>query len=115
MYIDQSCFFLLSVSPNGSISTNPKNITDVRNASVTFECSADGGPSNTFYWVKDDSLSVDTSDLPTSLDNVVATGDTLTLESINGSSGGDYTCVVFNEAGFDIAAVTLYVSPSINP
>ncbi len=80
---------------------------------MTFECSADGGPNNMFYWVLDDTQSVDTTDLPASLNNVVEMGETLTLNSVNGSSGGTYTCVAFNDAGFDTASVVLYVSPEI--
>ena len=66
-----------------------------------------------FYWVMDDTQSVNTTNLPASLDNVVGTGETLTLNSVIGSSGGTYTCVAFNDAGFDTASVMLYVSPEI--
>ena len=61
----------------------------------------------------DDTQSVNTTDLPASLDNVVGMGETLTLNSVIGSSGGTYTCVAFNDAGFDTASVVLYVSPEI--
>ena len=93
---------------------DPQQMTADRNTDVTFNCNARGGPNNTFYWVNGGLSSVDTSDLPNSLYNVLAfDNDTLTLDNVIGSSGGDYTCVVFNDAGFDIASVTLYISPEI--
>ena len=44
---------------------------------------------------------------------VVALDRYITITIINGSDGGDYICVAINEAGFDNAAVTLYVSLEI--
>ncbi len=108
-----SILILFTVSPNGSIVVDPPQLTANRTTSVSFNCDADGGPNNTFFWIKNSIESVDTTDLPSSLTNVVSDNKTLTLDNINGSFGGDYTCVVFNSAGFDAASVTLYVSPEI--
>ena len=44
---------------------------------------------------------------------MVGTDTQLTLTMVNGSTGGQYTCVVFNDAGYGNDTVTLYVSPRI--
>ena len=71
------------------------------NDNVTLTCSNDGGPDNTYGWMKNGAV----------LDG--ETGDTLTLTAINASSGGDYTCNVSNAAGSDSGNVMLYVEPYI--
>ena len=99
------------MSPLGSIEVSPSNRTVSRNRNTTFTCTAEGGPNTTYRWVINDSIN--TSNLPYSLENVVSTESILTINMINGSDGGSYTCVAFNDAGFDSASVTLYVSPEI--
>ena len=62
-------------------------------------CTAKGGPNNTFRWEKNGSIAGNDS--------------ILKLMAINGSYGGDYTCIVSNAAGADSASTTLYVAPYI--
>ena len=105
------------------------NISDT----VSFTCSAEGGPNNTYLWVKGQdsylgfstlndyidsliSLEVGVDNVTNSLELyfVVVTRDSnITITMINGSDGGEYICVAINEAGFDNATVTLYVLPEI--
>ena len=74
------------------------NIDDI----VILMCISSGGPNNTYKWVKDSEVILDSE-----------TSDTLTLIIANGSSGGNYTCTVSNVAGSDSASTTLYVAPYI--
>ena len=101
------------MSPFGSIEVSPSSRTVSRNTNTMFTCTAEGGPNTMYRWVMNDSI--DTSNLPYSLEYVVGTESILTINMINGSDGGSYTCVAFNDAGFDSATVTLYVSPVILP
>ena len=103
------------------------------NDTVSFTCSAEGGPDNTYLWVKGQysylgfstlndyinsliSQEVGVDNITSSLQQnfvVVALDSYITITMINGSDGGEYICVTINEAGFDNAAVTLYVLPKI--
>lgn len=69
---------------------------------VTLMCSGDGGPGNVYQW-QVNSSDIDGATLPT-----------LTLTNIQSSAGGEYTCIVTNEAGSDDASTFLYVSPHFN-
>ena len=110
------------MSPSGSITVDPINTTVSYRDSAVFTCSADGGPSNMFRWIRGDDTSVldgltdtplDVSDILDSLDTVSNTYR-LSLDDITGEdNGGVYTCIVINEAGYDTSSVTLYVSPEI--
>ena len=69
---------------------------------ATFTCSAEGGPGNTFTWLKDG------ASIPGE------TLETLFLEDINATiHGGNYTCVVNNTAGSDSASAVLNVDPVV--
>ena len=68
---------------------------------MTFNCSAQGGPDNTYQWQRNG----------TDLDN--ETMETLTISRISATDGGEYTCVVSNAAGNDSASTLLNVSPEI--
>ena len=68
---------------------------------VTFTCSAQGGPDNTYQWQKDGE------------DLMNETDTTLTVSNISAMNGGSYTCVVSNAAGNDSATAVLYVEPII--
>ena len=63
-------------------------------------CSAQGGPNNSYTWEK--------AGTP-----INGNESTLTLMDINATSGGNYTCTVSNAAGNDSASTTLYVAPYI--
>ena len=76
------------------------NVASLRD-NVTLMCSSDGGPNNTYQWMKDGTVLDDESD------------STIIVNVINASSGGDYTCTVSNAAGNDSASTTIYVAPYI--
>ena len=104
-----------TVSPEDSVSATPINKIVSYNGTAVFSCTAEGGPNNTFRWVKgnpsfgSDNITLSDFDSP----EVVGTDTQLTLTMVNGSTGGQYTCVVFNDAGYGNDTVTLYVSPRI--
>ena len=59
-------------------------------------CTASGGPSNMFHWVKDG------DDITGSTDSM------LNLIDVTADDGGLYECVVNNEAGNSSADITIY-------
>ncbi len=107
--------FLITVNPLGSVEASPDNQAVAYNGTATFNCTTKGGPNNTFRWIRDtpsfQSNIIDLSDF----DNleVFSTVPELTLPLSTGTTGGNYSCVVFNDAGYDYDTVTLYVSPII--
>ena len=96
------------VSPSGTIQVDPVVQTAKTGTVITFNCSAEGGPNNTYYWTHDNCGINNLSRL-----DILSEKSTLTLESINGTDGGLYTCIVINEAGYGNSTVTLYVLPEI--
>ena len=68
---------------------------------VTFTCSAQGGPNNTYQWQND------------GRDLMNETDTTLVISNIAAMNGASYTCVVRNAAGNDSATAVLYVEPII--
>ena len=98
------------MSPSGTIQVDPVVQTAKTGTVITFNCSAGGGPNNTYFWTHDNSTSGidDLNEL-----DILSLKSTLTLESINGANGGLYTCIAVNEAGSDNSTVTLYVRPEI--
>ena len=93
-----------------SCSEAPSNVTVISNVdfnvaslnnNVSLMCSSDGGPNNTYQWMKEGMV----------LDN--ETDATLDVIVINASTGGSYICTVINLAGNDYGNVTLYVAPYI--
>ena len=91
----------VSVSPEGSVSVSPEMEIAVVGGTVTFNCSAQGGPNNTYQWQNDGE------------DLINETNTTLTVSNISAMNGGNYTCVVSNAAGNDSATAVLYVEPII--
>ena len=92
--------------------------------SALFNCTADGGPSNMFRWIEGNDISVlnelmtdasiNVADILDMLDYVVSYDYHLSLTDITGvDDGGIYTCIVMNEAGYDVSSVMLYVLPEI--
>ena len=89
------------MSPEGSVAVSPEMvITDV-GGTVTFTCSAQGGPDNTYQWQNNGE------------DLMNETDTTLIISNIAAMNGGNYTCVVSNTAGNDSATAVLYVEPII--
>ena len=118
----------LSVSAYGSVTNDPEFIIVDNGSSITFTCSARGGPNNTFFWFRtadiNDALAssnlLTQSPLPLNqlimeLSNItLATGSVFTIPSVNATEdGGSYDCYVFNEAGYENNSTTLYVRPVI--
>lgn len=87
------------VSPSASISSSSINQTYLRENVAILECTSVGGPNNLYQW------QVNGSDIPG------ATASELTLSNLQGSDGGEYTCVVSNAAGSDSASTFVYISP----
>ena len=104
---------LSTVSPAGSVEVEPLQQTVTNGSIVNFSCSADGGPDNTFQWMRED----DPSALNYGGDVAISTNSThsvLTISNVNATQhGGGYRCVVRNAAGNDSDNGTLYVSPVI--
>ena len=89
------------MSPEGSVAVSPEMEIAVIGETVTFTCSAQGGPDNTYQWQNDGE------------DMMNETDTTLTVSNIAAMNGGSYTCVVSNAAGNDSATAVLYVEPII--
>ena len=60
---------------------------------LTLTCTASGGPSNMFRWVKD---------------GIYTDGNTLTISDVAATDGGLYECVVNNTAGDSSFNITIY-------
>jgi len=89
------------VSPEEGVFVFPLNMTFNRGDNVTFNCSAQGGPGNTYQWQWNG----------TELGN--ETAHTLTVTQITVNSGGEYTCVASNAAGSGNASTWLNVTPEM--
>ena len=89
------------MSPEGSVAVLPEMEIAVVGGTVTFTCSAQGGPDNTYQWQNDGQYLTNETDT------------TLTVSNIFAMNGGNYTCVVSNAAGNDSATAVLYVEPII--
>ena len=96
-----SMIYFYAVSPEESVSVSPLNMVFNRGDNVTLNCSAQGGPDNTYQWQRSG----------TDLDNEAM--QTLTITQISAMDGGEYTCVVSNAAGSGNASTLLNVSPYI--
>ena len=91
----------VAVSPEGSVAVSPEMVIADVGGTVTFTCSAQGGPNNTYQWQNDGE------------DLMNETDATLIVSNITTMNGGSYTCVVSNAAGNDSATAVLYVEPII--
>ena len=95
---------------------------------VTFTCSAQGGPNNTFVWVRSDELNnlrgisqllirepfLLQDVINTLLNIAIETVPTFSISSVNATQdGGSYTCYALNSAGFHSNVTVLYVRPVI--
>ena len=57
-------------------------------------CSSEGGPQLEYSWLFEG--------------NVIATSNILMIENVNTSHGGEYTCNVTNNAGYNSSTITIY-------
>ena len=118
------------VSPDNSVAIDPFPYITIDNGDdVTFNCTAEGGPNNMFSWVRtqdianvdvnivaeDNLIPIDINGVFELLSEFIIVNDSmLSLASVNGlSDGGQYTCLVINEAGVGREETTLYVRPVI--
>ena len=89
------------MSPEGNVSVSPLNMAFERGQDVTFNCTAQGGPGNTYQWQRNG----------TNLVN--ETTQTLAFNEISANDGDEYTCIVSNVAGSDSASTSLFVYPEV--
>ena len=61
---------------------------------LMLSCSSEGGPELEYRW--------------TFSGSEISTNQTLTIDNVNASNGGDYTCNVTNDAGYDSDTITVY-------
>ena len=117
-------FFLYCiVSPFSSVVAEPETETLSIGNTTSFTCRAQGGPYNMFRWIKGSNITratqsvgtpaLDVSQFLSYLNNITSDYSLSLLVTGGAADGGEYTCVVVNEAGYDTDNVTLYVSPVI--
>ena len=61
---------------------------------LMLRCLSEGGPQLEYSWIFSG--------------GEIATTPNLTINNVNASNGGDYTCNVTNEAGFESDIITVY-------
>ena len=61
---------------------------------LVINCQSDGGPQLEYAWVFEGSE--------------IASTPTLTINNVNPSNGGNYTCNVINDAGYENDTITVY-------
>ena len=61
---------------------------------LVLNCLANGGPQLEYAWIFEG--------------NEIANTSTLTINSVTASNGGEYTCNVTNDAGYDNNTITVY-------
>ena len=61
---------------------------------LMLECDSEGGPQLDYTWIF--------------LGNKIASTATLTIDNVNASNGGNYTCNVTNSAGFESHTIIVY-------
>ena len=123
------CVFSFVVSPEFSVIAAVNDSNTTNGSSVSFTCSAFGGPDNVFLWIlTNSSIDLESTAIssPLNVSEVVGVlqdnyavaqqdnhGDYV-IDSVNATEdGGTYTCVVVNAAGLDSDEVQLLVQPSI--
>ena len=120
------------MSPVSSVVVLPSNITVDYGEAASFNCIAEGGPSNVLLWLRLDSIStsgplftnitnqlanipIQVDQILTALENItVAMGPWLNITSVTATEdGGSYTCLVINQAGTDIEDGVLFFHTEI--
>lgn len=92
-----------AVSPEGSVSLSIFPTQDVYDEGddLLLNCSALGGPNNTFEWQQNGATLIN------------ETTSMLNISNLTANEGGTYVCVVGNAAGNDSSNITIYVRPVI--
>ena len=92
---DHSNYILLYLHSHPVAPYNATVIEVTVNDVVAYTCYADGGPGNSYQWIR-------------LRDNdVVSMAQELTLDSTDPLDGGEYQCTITNNAGNDTAMITL--------
>ena len=61
---------------------------------LVLNCLSEGGPELQYRW--------------TFSGSEISTNQTLTIDNVNPSNGGDYICIATNDAGYDSDTITVY-------
>ena len=85
-------FSLLLVAPY-SVSITGNNMYS-QEEQLILECHSEGGPQLNYTWIF--------------LGKEIASTPTLTINNVNASNGGNYTCNVTNSAGFESHTIFVY-------
>ena len=85
------CILLLVAPYNVNVTGNSMYPHGVQ---LVLNCQSEGGPQLQYSWIFSDSEIANTS--------------TLTIDIVNASNGGNYTCNVTNNAGFESNTITVY-------
>ena len=111
------------MSPYGSLNATPATQIVTRNSSPTFTCEASGGPNTTLAWIRGNENDVQSTPTPIDINTFIdlldvivsetASSLELSLQNVNGTNGGDYTCIAVNEAGNDNGTISLLIIPEI--
>ena len=88
-FLFQSHYFLITDQPE--FNRHPLNETKTEGENVTFTCDADGNPTPTFSWTKDDSVVNKTSRITFNADK-----KQLTITNVDRGDSGKYICVATN-------------------
>ena len=84
--------FVFSVAPY-DVNITGEN-TYSQGEQLLLNCSSEGGPGLEYAWLF--------------LDNMIASTNTLTIDDVMTSDGGEYTCNVTNMAGSNASTVAVY-------
>ena len=85
-------FFLLLVAPY-NVSITGYSVYS-HGEQLMLKCRSEGGPQLNYTWIF--------------LGKEIASTPTLTIDSVNASNGGNYTCNVTNSAGFESHKIFVY-------
>ena len=91
------CF---SVAPYDVVVMGDNTYTQGQQLQLT--CSSEGGPQLEYTWIFSDDV------IPNQNTN------TLTIDNVNTTNGGDYTCNVTNDAGVAYNTITVYSELLVN-
>ena len=90
MYI---CVFFFHLVAPYNVSTMGTNIY-LQGEQLMLYCLSEGGPELEYSWVFEG--------------NNIANAPSLTINNVNASNEGDYTCNVTNDAGYESDTITIY-------
>ena len=95
-----SYLFEISILYNSPLIVAPHNVNVTGNnmysqgEQLILNCQSDGGPQLQYTWIFSG--------------NEISNNQTLTIDNVTAFNGGEYTCRVTNDAGYDSDTVTVY-------